>query len=206
MRNLSVPGKNAKRYLERDKNVISPSYPRVYPFMMDHGAGSEVWDVDGNRYVDFTSGIAVCSTGHSHPKVVEAIQKQAERYIHISSDFYHPIWIEFSEKLASTAPFKENAKIFLGNSGTEAVEAAIKLARFHTGRQQFIGFLGGQQTRLPPWILPDLERCDACTLSGSLSTAACIETRRSWRERGSIHPRRYLSKGTAGGGLRRHPR
>jgi 4-aminobutyrate aminotransferase len=143
MRNLSVPGKNAKRYLKRDENVISPSYPRVYPFMMDHGSGSEVWDIDGNRYIDFTAGIAVCSTGHSHPKVVEAIQKQAERYIHISSDFYHPIWIEFSEKLASTAPFKENAKIFLGNSGTEAVEAAIKLARFHTGRQQFIGFLGG---------------------------------------------------------------
>lgn len=143
MQNLSVPGKKAKEYLKRDKKVISPSYPRVYPFMMDHGLGSEVWDVDGNRYVDFTSGIAVCSTGHCHPKVIEAIKKQAERYLHISSDFYHPIWIEFSEKLASTAPFKEFAKIFLCNSGTEAVETAIKLARYHTGRQQFIGFLGG---------------------------------------------------------------
>jgi len=143
MQNLSVPGKIAKEYLERDRKIISPSYPRAYQFMMDHGLGSEVWDVDGNRYIDFTSGIAVCSTGHCHPKVVEAIKKQAERYLHISADFYHPIWIEFSEKLASTAPFKEHAKIFLCNSGTEAVESAIKLARYHTGRQQFIGFFGG---------------------------------------------------------------
>ncbi len=143
MQHLSVPGKRAKEYLERDRKVISPSYPRVYPFMMDHGLGSEVWDVDGNRYIDFTSGIAVCSTGHCHPKVIEAVKKQAERYLHISADFYHPIWIEYSEKLASTAPFKEHAKIFLCNSGTEAVESAIKLARYHTGRQQFIGFFGG---------------------------------------------------------------
>ena len=142
MQDLPVPGKNAKEYLKRDEKVVSPSYPRIYPFIMDHGRGSEVWDVDGNRYIDFNSGIAVCATGHSHPKVVEAIQKQAERYLHISSDFYHPVWIEFSEKLASTAPFKEPAKVFLGNSGAEAVEAAIKLAKHHTKRQQFIGFYG----------------------------------------------------------------
>lgn len=142
MQSRSVPGQKAKAYLERDQAVVSPSYPRAYPFMMDRGAGSEVWDVDGNRYIDFAAGIAVCATGHSHPRVVEAIKKQAERYLHISSDFYHPIWIEFSERLASTAPFKEPAKIFLGNSGAEAVEAAIKLAKHHTGRQQFIGFYG----------------------------------------------------------------
>jgi 4-aminobutyrate aminotransferase len=111
--------------------------------MMDHGLGSEVWDVDGNRFVDFCAGIAVNSTGHSHPQVVAAIKDQVDRFIHISSDFYHPIWVEFSEKLAATAPFSEPARVFLGNSGTEAIEAAIKLARYHTGRQQFIGFFGG---------------------------------------------------------------
>ncbi|MBN1264392.1 MAG: acetyl ornithine aminotransferase family protein [Anaerolineales bacterium] len=135
-------GSKTEAYLERDKAVISPSYPRAYPFVMDHGKGSEVWDVEGNRYIDLAAGIAVCSTGHSHPKVVQSIKDQAEKFLHISSDFYHPVWIKFSEKLVSTAPFKEPAKIFLGNSGAEAVEAAIKLARHHTGRQQFIGFYG----------------------------------------------------------------
>jgi 4-aminobutyrate aminotransferase len=109
---------------------------------MDHGLGSEVWDVDGNRFLDLCAGIGVCQTGHSHPKVVEAIKQQSERFLHISSDFYNPVWSEFSEKLVSIAPFEEPAKVFLGNSGTEAVEAAIKLARHHTGRNQFIGFYG----------------------------------------------------------------
>ncbi len=138
----SIPGSKAQEYLKRDKDVVSPSYPRAYPFVMDHGLGSEVWDVDGNRYVDLTSGIAVCSTGHSHPEVVQAIKTQADRFLHISSDYYHPLWVEFSEKLASTAPFKEHAKVFLANSGAEAVEAGIKLARKHSGRHQFIGFYG----------------------------------------------------------------
>jgi 4-aminobutyrate aminotransferase len=136
------PGKKAQDVLKRDRNIVSPSYPRAYPFVMEHGKGSEVWDVDGNRFIDFASGIAVCSTGHCHPDVVKAVQDQSERFLHISSDFYHPIWVEFSERLASTRPFKEEAKIFLANSGTEAVEAAVKLARQHTGRQQFIGFYG----------------------------------------------------------------
>jgi 4-aminobutyrate aminotransferase len=109
---------------------------------MDHGSGSEVWDVDGNRYVDFMSGIAVCTTGHSHPKVVEAVTKQAEKFLHISSDYYHPIWVELAERVTGLAPFKEPAKVFLSNSGAESVEAAIKMARYHTGRQQFIGFFG----------------------------------------------------------------
>jgi 4-aminobutyrate aminotransferase len=132
----------SKAFVKRDEAVISTSYPRFYPFVMDHGLGSEVWDVDGNRYIDLTAGIAVCSTGHCHPAVVEAIKGQADKFIHISSDYYHPIWIEFAERLAQIAPFKESAKIFLGNSGTEMVEAAIKLARLHSGRQQFIGFYG----------------------------------------------------------------
>ncbi len=139
----NVPGEKARQYLDRDHAINSPSYPRAYPFMMDHGKGSEVWDVDGNRYVDFASGIAVCSTGHCHPDVVAAVKDQVDHFIHISSDFYHPIWVEFSERLARTAPFKEPARIFLGNSGTEAIEAAIKLARYHTRRSQFIGFYGG---------------------------------------------------------------
>ena len=110
---------------------------------MDHGKGVYVWDVDGNKFLDFAAGIAVNSTGHSHPAVVKAIQEQAEKFIHISSDFYHPKWIELSEYLNRIAPFEEDAVIFVTNSGTESVESALKLARYHTGRTQFIGFLGG---------------------------------------------------------------
>src|SRR4030042_1338742 len=109
---------------------------------MDHGKGTEVWDVDGNRFLDFASGIAVVSTGHSHPKGVKAIQEQAEKFIHISSDFYHTKWIELGEKINEIAPFLDNAVSFMTNSGTESVEAAIKLARQHTQATEFIGFLG----------------------------------------------------------------
>jgi 4-aminobutyrate aminotransferase len=110
---------------------------------MDRGRGCEVWDVDGNRFLDFAAGIAVVSTGHSHPKVVKAIQDQVEKFIHISSDFYHENWIKLGEELNRIAPFEEPAVSFMTNSGTESVEAAIKLARYHTGRTEFIGFLGG---------------------------------------------------------------
>ncbi len=143
MTTSAIPGPKAQAILERDRAVVSPSYPRAYPFVMDHGRGVEVWDVDGNRYLDFAAGIAVCATGHSHPRVVKAIQEQAERFLHISSDFYHPLWVELSERLSQIAPFEEPARVFLGNSGTEAVEAAIKLARYHTDRRQFIAFHGG---------------------------------------------------------------
>lgn len=140
---MQLPGPKAKALIERDQAVISPSYPRGYPFVMDHGKGVEVWDVDGNRFLDFAAGIAVVSTGHSHPRVVKAIQDQVERFIHISSDFYHEKWIELGETLNRIAPFDEPAACFMTNSGTESVEAAIKLARYHTGRSEFIGFLGG---------------------------------------------------------------
>lgn len=143
MKVLNLPGPIAQSYIERDQKVISPSYPRGYPFVMDHGRGTEVWDVDGNRFLDFAAGIAVTSTGHSHPRVVKAIQEQAEKFIHISSDFYHPKWVELAEYLDRIAPFREDAISFMTNSGTESVEAAIKLARYSTGRSQFIGFLGG---------------------------------------------------------------
>jgi 4-aminobutyrate aminotransferase len=143
MKPLHLPGPRARAIVKRDQAVISPSYPRGYPFVMDHGLGTEVWDVDGNRFLDFAAGIAVASTGHSHPKVVKAIQEQAEKFIHISSDFYHPLWVELAEKINEIAPFLDNAISFMTNSGTESVEAAIKLARHYTGRSQFIGFLGG---------------------------------------------------------------
>jgi len=142
MTTSNLPGPKAKAMIERDRKVISPSYPRGYPFVMDHGKGSEVWDVDGNRFLDFMGGIAVVSTGYSHPKVVKAIQEQAEKFIHISSDFYHENWIKLAEKLDEIAPFKEDALSFMTNSGTEAVETAIKLARYHTKRTNFIGFTG----------------------------------------------------------------
>ena len=139
---LNVPGPNAQAMIERDRKVISASYPRGYPFVMDHGKGVEVWDVDGNRFVDMMAGIAVLSTGHSHPKVVKAVQSAAEKFLHISSDFYHEGWVRLSERLDEIAPFEEHAKTFLTNSGTEAVETAIKLAKFHTRRSNFIGFTG----------------------------------------------------------------
>lgn len=142
MQPLDLPGPRARNLVKRDKSVISGSYPRGYPFVMDHGRGVEVWDVDGNRFLDFAAGIAVVSTGHSHPKVVEAIQKQAEKFIHISSDYYHEMWIQLGEKIDAIAPFLDKAVSFMTNSGTESVEAAIKLARHYTGRSEFIGFLG----------------------------------------------------------------
>jgi 4-aminobutyrate aminotransferase len=142
MKTVSYPGPKAKSIIERDLNVISPSYTRVYPLVIDHGSGSEVWDVDGNRFLDLASGIAVLSTGHSHPEVVRAIQEQAAKFLHISSDFYHEGWVRLAEKMDKIAPFSEQAVCFMSNSGTESVEAAIKLAKHHTGRSQFIAFLG----------------------------------------------------------------
>ncbi|HAF62807.1 MAG TPA: aspartate aminotransferase family protein [Anaerolineaceae bacterium] len=137
------PGPISESLIERDKKVISSSYPRGYPFVMDHGKGVEVWDADGRRYLDFAAGIAVNSTGHSHPEVVAAITEQAQKFIHISSDFYHEKWIQLAEKLDEISPFHLPAISFMANSGSEAVESALKLAKYYTERSQFIGFLGG---------------------------------------------------------------
>jgi 4-aminobutyrate aminotransferase len=142
MQVYDLPGPKAKAIIERDSAVISPSYARSYPFVMDHGKGSDVWDVDGHHFLDFAAGIAVTATGHSHPKVVQAIKDQSEKFMHISGDFYHETWVNLGERLDQIAPFKEDAVAFMTNSGTESVEAAIKLARYHTGASQFIGFLG----------------------------------------------------------------
>jgi 4-aminobutyrate aminotransferase len=139
---VTPPGPKAKAILERDARVLSPSYARDYGFVMDHGKGAEVWDVDGNRYIDFSAGIAVNSTGHSHPEIVKVIQEQAGKFIHISSDYYHELMVRVAERIDEIAPMKEDVTVFLANSGTESVEAGIKLARYATGRRQFIGFLG----------------------------------------------------------------
>ena len=139
---LNVPGPKAQAILARDKKHTSPSYPREYPFVMESGRGAECWDVDGNRYVDFAAGIAVLSTGHAHPELVKVIQQQAEKFIHISSDYYHEPMVSLGEKINEIAPMKEDVGIFYANSGTETVEAAIKLAKYATGRPRFIGFLG----------------------------------------------------------------
>ncbi|MCF2515917.1 acetyl ornithine aminotransferase family protein [Sphingomonas sp. G124] len=138
-----LPGPKARAMIARDAEVISPSYPRDYPFVMSHGRGTEVWDVDGNRFLDFAAGIAVCATGHAHPKVVEAVRDATGDFLHISSDYWHERMIALAERLARLAPMGEPAMSFLCQSGTEAVEGAIKLARYVTGRPRFIGFLGG---------------------------------------------------------------
>jgi 4-aminobutyrate aminotransferase len=139
-----LPGPKARELIARDEAVASPSLTRAYALVAESGAGAVVTDVDGNRFLDFAAGIAVCSTGHSHPEVVAAIKEQADRLIHIAAtDFYEPRYLEFMERLAAIAPFKERARVFLTNSGTEAVEGAIKLARYHTHRPGIIAFEGG---------------------------------------------------------------
>ncbi|CAN5252700.1 acetyl ornithine aminotransferase family protein [soil metagenome] len=139
-----LPGPKARALIARDEAVASPSLTRAYPLVAESGSGMVVTDVDGNRFLDFAAGIAVCSTGHSHPKVVAAIQEQADRLIHIAAtDFYEPRYTELMERLAAIAPFREKARVFLTNSGTEAVEGAIKLARYHTHRSGIIAFEGG---------------------------------------------------------------
>ncbi|MGZ8565677.1 MAG: aminotransferase class III-fold pyridoxal phosphate-dependent enzyme [Actinomycetota bacterium] len=137
-----IPGPEALAEVERDRRVTSPSLPRAYPFVPKRGAGSMVEDVDGNIFLDLNAGIAVTSTGHCHPRVVDAVQQQATELLHYSaSDFYLPVYTEVCERLDALAPFGGRpARSFLTNSGTEAVEAAIKLSRYATGRQYVIGF------------------------------------------------------------------
>ena len=138
-----LPGPRARALIARDEAVVSPSLTRAYPLVAETGSGYVITDVDGNRFLDFAAGIAVCSTGHGHPQVVEAIKAQADRLIHIAAtDFYEPRYIELAEHLARIAPFAEPARVFLTNSGTEAIEGAIKLARHHTHRPGLIAFDG----------------------------------------------------------------
>ena len=134
-----VPGPKARAHVDRDRSVTSPSLPRAYGFAPRRGSGSVVEDLDGNRFLDLNAGIAVTATGHCHPRVVEAIQRQAEELLHYSaSDFYLPIYAELCEELGRVAPMRGPTRTFLSNSGTEAVEAGIKLARYATGRPYVI--------------------------------------------------------------------
>ena len=139
-----LPGPKAKALIDRDRSVVSPSYTRGYPLVIDHATGSIVEDVDGNVFLDCAAGIAVNATGHSHPEVVKAIADQAARFIHMSgTDFYYEPQVRLAEEISAIAPFPGGARSFFGNSGAEAIEAAIKLARHATGRQGIIAFLGG---------------------------------------------------------------
>src|SRR5438874_8917803 len=124
-----LPGPKARALLARDAEVVSPSYPREYPFAMSHGRGVEVWDVDGNRFLDFAAGIAVCSTGHSHPQVVQAIKNAADEFLHISPDFSHERQVALGQKINALSPMGEPVLSFFCQSGTEAAEAALRLAR-----------------------------------------------------------------------------
>jgi 4-aminobutyrate aminotransferase len=137
-----LPGEKARVVLQRDKRFVSPSVTRPYPAVIEKGKGMYVWDVDGNAFLDFAAGIAVCATGHCHDEVVAAIKQQAEVLIHMSAaDFYYPLQSELAEKLAEITPGAKNKRVFMGNSGAEAVEAALKLARYKKRRTKFIAFL-----------------------------------------------------------------
>jgi 4-aminobutyrate aminotransferase len=137
-----LPGPKSKALIERDAKVASPSYPRDYPFVISHGRGTEAWDVDGNRFLDFAAGIAVCATGHAHPKVVKAVQDAAAKFLHISSDYWHEEMTALAERLSAIVPLGEPGMCFFCQSGTESVEGALKLARYVSGRQRIIAFLG----------------------------------------------------------------
>lgn len=139
-----LPGPNAREIIERDKKYVSPSYTRPYPLVIARGEGATVEDVDGNVFLDCAAGIAVNATGHSHPDVVRAVVEQAQRFLHMSgTDFYYDPQVSLAEEMSNIAPFSGGGRSFFGNSGTEAIEASIKLARHRTGRQYLLAFLGG---------------------------------------------------------------
>src|SRR5881296_3168824 len=139
-----LPGPKAKAIIDRDKSVVSPSYTRGYPLVIERGCGSMVEDVDGNVFLDCAAGIAVNSTGHSHPAVVKAITDQAQKFLHMSgTDFYYEPQVRLAEELAALAPIDGGVKSFFANSGTEAIEASVKVARYATRRDNLIAFLGG---------------------------------------------------------------
>src|SRR6516165_6271988 len=138
-----LPGPRARALLERDQRYMSPSYTRIYPLVVERGSGAVIEDVDGNLFLDFTAGIAVTSTGHCHPHIVAAIQDQAAKLIHMSgTDFYYQPQIDLAQRLAESAPGKSPKRVFFTNSGAEALEAALKLSRWHTGRSRVIAFFG----------------------------------------------------------------
>src|ERR1051326_6388446 len=139
----ALPGPNAQALLERDQQFMSPSYTRIYPLVCARGSGVVIEDVDGNLFLDFTAGIAVTSTGHCHPHVVAVITEQAHKLLHMSgTDFYYQPQIDLAQRLAESGPGMSAKRVFFTNSGAEALEAALKLARWHTGRSRAIAFFG----------------------------------------------------------------
>lgn len=139
---VSPPGPKAREFVKKDEQLISPSYVRYYPLVVESANDCIVKDVDGNEYIDLNAGIACMNVGHNHPRVVEAIKNQCDRFLHYSNtDFYYKEVINLAEKLAEITPGGFEKKTYFGNSGTEAVEAAIKLAKWHTRKQLFIGFI-----------------------------------------------------------------
>ena len=141
---VTPPGPRTKKILEKDKLYITPAYTRGYPFAIERGEGSFAWDADGNRFIDFTAGVAVNALGHAHPEVVKVIREQAGKFLHMAgTDFYYEVMSDFAEKLCHISPWKGNAQCFLTNSGTEGTEAALKLARYVTKRPRMIAFYNG---------------------------------------------------------------
>jgi 4-aminobutyrate aminotransferase len=139
---VAPPGPKARELVKKDENLISPSYVRFYPLVIEHGNGCIVKDVDGNEYIDFNSGLVCLNVGHNHPKVVAAIKNQCDRFLHYSNtDFYYNEVVDLAAKLAEITPGNYDKKSYFGNSGAEAVEAAVKLAKWHTRKQLFIGFI-----------------------------------------------------------------
>src|SRR5260221_4731221 len=139
----ALPGPKAAALIARDAKAMSPSFTRAYPFVMDHGEGCWATDVDGNQFLDFTAGIAVNTTGYAHPRVVAAIEQQARKFVHMSgTDFYYQSEIELAERLENKILPGVPARVFFTNSGAEAIEGAMKLARYATGRPSYIPFIG----------------------------------------------------------------
>jgi 4-aminobutyrate aminotransferase len=139
----ALPGPEAAKLIARDQAIMSPSYTRGYPLTVKRAQGAMIEDFDGNRFLDFNAGIAVCATGHCHPRVVHSIQAQAEKLLHYSgTDFYYENMVTLAEKLQALVPGGGARRVYFGNSGTEAIEASLKMARYHTGREKFIAFLG----------------------------------------------------------------
>jgi 4-aminobutyrate aminotransferase len=140
---VSPPGPKGRELLKKDERYVSPSYSRYYPLVVDSGKDCVVKDVDGNEFIDFNAGIACLNVGHNHPKIVDAIKSQCDRFLHYSNtDFYYEQVINLAEKLAELTPGVPEKKTYFGNSGTEAIEAAVKLAKWHTRKQLFIAFTG----------------------------------------------------------------
>ncbi|MEM2987577.1 MAG: acetyl ornithine aminotransferase family protein [Candidatus Bathyarchaeia archaeon] len=139
---VTPPGPKARELVKKDERFISPSYVRFYPLVVESGRGCIVRDVDGNEYIDFNSGLACLNVGHNHPKVIDAIKRQCDRFLHYSNtDFYYNEVIALAEKLSEVTPGNFEKKVYFGNSGTEAIEAAIKLAKWHTRKQLFVSFI-----------------------------------------------------------------